>query len=305
MAKKAGKRLVKTLLITTSFYLFTVLLPISFCLSQENNHISTAQAAKLGVGQNIDFVEQLINKSAAAKQILDSDNTEAHGLREMALQHLKEAREAEAKGDSQAVAEALHKAKTAIFKGMQLVGKKVVAEKKQENYQKKRQSLLTLLEAHQRIAAEKGNNPSTREIENFAHEKIEEAKLQVEKNNFVEAMNLINSAYLSVKTSLTRLRKGKTLVRTLSFETKEDEYRYELDRNDTHNMLINTVLKDKRNDPRLGKLMDIPLNQAEKLRRQAESEAARGDFDTAIKTMEQSTKQIIKAIRMGGIFIPG
>ena len=110
---------------------------------------------------------------------------------------------------------------------------------------------------------------------------------------------------MSIKLSLTKLREGKTLVRSLNFETKEDEYQYELGRNNTHNMLVNTVLKEKRNDPRLGKLMDIPLNQAEKLRSQAETEAASGDYETAIKTMEQSTKQIIKAIRMAGIFIPG
>lgn len=300
-----NKNLVKPLLLTSTFYLFTALLPLSFGLSEEAKRISTAEAAKLGVGQNIEFVERLIHESVAAKQIVESDNQDAHKLRETALEQLEVAKEARKRGDEKAVADALHEAKTAIFKGMQLVGKKVVAEKKQENYQKKRQSLEALLEAHQRITAEQGGNAHTQDVEDFARSKLDEAKAASEKGDYTEALNLTNSAYLSVKLSLTKLREGKTLVRSLNFETKEDEYRYELSRNDTHNMLVNTVLKEKRADPRLGKLMDIPLNQAEKLRSQAESEAANGDFESAIKTMEESTRQIIKAIRMAGIFIPG
>ena len=206
--------LVKNLAIILFFYLFTALFPLSLGLSQEAKRISSAEAAKLGVGQNIEFVERLINESAAAKQIIDSDNSEAHKLRETALQHLKDAREADAKGDSQAVAEALHKAKTTIFKGMRLVGKKVVADKKQDNYQKKRKSLEALLEAHQRIITEKGNDSSSQEVENFAREKMKEAQTQSKKGNFNEAQSLINSAYLSVKTSITKFRDGKTLVRT-------------------------------------------------------------------------------------------
>lgn len=299
------RSLLKTSAITLVFYLFTALLPLSLSLSQEAKRFSTAEAAKLGVGQNIQFVERLIHESVAAKQILESDNQEAHKLREKALQQLQVAKEAEARGDKQAVAEALHEAKTAIFRGMQLVGKKVVTEKKQENYQKKRTSLEALLEAHQRITAEKGVDSTSREVEDFARAKLDEAQAQSDQGNYAEALNLTNSAYMSIKLSLTKLREGKTLVRSLNFETKEDEYQYELGRNNTHNMLVNTVLKEKRNDPRLGKLMDIPLNQAEKLRSQAETEAASGDYETAIKTMEQSTKQIIKAIRMAGIFIPG
>lgn len=302
---RISSHLVKPFLGIFSFYLFTALLPLSSGFSQEAKRISSAEAAKLGVGQNIEFVERLIHGSVASKQILESNNEEARQLREMALEHLEKAREAEKREDSDTVAKELHEAKTAIFKGMQLVGKNVVAEKKHENYQKKRHSLEAMLEAHHRIAIENGEDAASQEVENFAHSKLDEAQAESEKGNYARALELTDSAYLTVKVSLTKLREGKTLVRSLHFETKADEYQYELDRNNTHNMLINTVLKEKRADPHLGKLMDIPMNQAEKLRHQAEQEAARGEYENAIRSMEQSTSQIIKAIRMGGIFIPG
>ena len=282
-------------------------------LADESRRILTADASKQGVGQNIIFVEKLIHESAAAKQILQSDNPEARAMREQAISHLDEAKAAEAQGNAEAVAEALNKAKKAIFTGIRLVGKKTVSDKRQDNYNKKRKSLESLLVAHKRIRKEneQGQDANTQatkeapETEAYTETKMQEAQAHYDKGEFVEAGEVLNNAYLSLKLSLTKLRDGKKLVRSLHFETTEDEYIYELRRNDTHNMLINTVLKEKRKDPRLGPLMDIPLKEAEKQRAAAEQQAGSGDFESAIKTMEESTKHIIRAIRMAGIYIPG
>lgn len=282
-------------------------------MADEPRRILTADASKSGVGQNIGFVDKLIHESATAKQILQSDNAEARALQKKAVTHLNEARAAEKQGDAKAVTRALNEAKRAIFMGMRLVGGKVVKDKKQENFNKKRQSLESLLAAHKRIRKEneqgkEANTQATQEagdVEAHTQARMQEAQSQYDKGKLTEAMDVLNNAYLSLKLSLTKLRDGKTLVRSLHFETREDEYQYELRRNDTHNMLINTVLKKKRADPRLGKLMDIPLKQADKLRAEAEQQADSKNYETAIKTLEESTKNIIRAIRMAGIFIPG
>jgi hypothetical protein len=291
--------------------LFASLITASSVMADEPHRIHTAEARQQGVGQNIGFVEKLVHQSAAAQQILQSDNQEAKALRTQALSYLDDARAAEAKGDSAAAAESLNKAKQAIFKAMRLVGGKVVKDKRKENYNKKRQSLLSLLEAHQRIRQEDKASinealaQEAGEAQAYTKEKMQEAQSLYERDDLVQAMEVLNNAYLSLKVSLTHLREGKTLVRSLNFATKEDEYRYELRRNDTHNMLINTVLKEKHEDPRLGPLMDIPLKEAARLRAEAEQQAAQGDYEAAIKTLEAATKQVIRAIRMAGIFIPG
>lgn len=282
-------------------------------MTQESPRILAAEAAQQGVGQNIGFVARLINESAAAKQIIEGNNEEAKALREKSILHLKEAVAAQEQGNAEAVTEALSSAKKAIFAAMRLVGGKVVKDKKNENYNKKLQSLKALLEAHQRVReekldggdAEKQIAQAAAEVEGHVKTKMEEAQTQFDRGELDEAMSSVNSAYLSIKLSITHMRNGDRLVRSLHFETREDEYRYELDRNDTHKMLINTVLKEKYADPRFGKLMDIPLQKAEGLRVQAEGQAAGGDFESAIKLLEESTKQVIRAIRMAGIFIPG
>lgn len=282
-------------------------------MTQEPPRILAAEATRQGVGQNIDFVERLINESAAAKQIIEGDNEEAKALREKSIAHLKQAVAAQQQGDVEAVAKSLSGAKQAIFAAMRLVGGKVVKDNKRENYNKKLQSLTSLLEAHQHVREEKlaeegvGKKiaQAAAEVEGHVKDKMAEAQAQFGRGELDAAMNSLNSAYLSIKLSITQMHNGDRLVRSLHFDTREDEYRYELDRNDTHNMLIHTVLKEKYADPRLGKLMDIPLQKAGELRAQAEKQAGEGDFDAAIKLLEESTQQVIRAIRMAGIYIPG
>jgi hypothetical protein len=282
-------------------------------MTQESPRILAAEATKQGVGQNIGFVERLINESAAAKQIIEGDNEEAKALREKSIVHLKAAVAAQQQGNAKAVAESLSSAKQAIFAAMRLVGGKVVKDKKRENFNKKLQSLKSLLEAHQHVREEKlaeegaGKKiaQAAAQVEGHVKDKMAEAQAEFGRGELDAAMNSLNSAYLSIKLSITQMHNGDRLVRSLHFETREDEYRYELDRNDTHKMLIHTVLKEKYEDPRLGKLMDVPLQKARELRGQAEKQAGEGDFETAIKLLEESTQQVIRAIRMAGIYIPG
>jgi len=47
------------------------------------------------------------------------------------------------------------------------------------------------------------------------------------------------------------------------------------------------------------------MKQAEDLRTQAEQAAEQQDFKAGIKRLEESTLQIIRAIRAAGIYIPG
>jgi HEPN domain-containing protein len=47
------------------------------------------------------------------------------------------------------------------------------------------------------------------------------------------------------------------------------------------------------------------MAKAKRLREQAEQQAEKGAYEEAIHTLEQSTKEIVRAIRSAGIYIPG
>jgi hypothetical protein len=112
----------------------------------------------------------------------------------------------------------------------------------------------------------------------------------------------LDQAYFMAKVAVQNLREGDTLVRELKFTSKEEEYKYELDRNDTHQMLI-TVLVDQKGGSDAA--IQERVSAAGKIRKEAEGMAGKGEYDAAIKKLDDSTRELIKAIRAAGIFIPG
>ena len=271
---------------------------------QAPHHIMSADAQKQGVGQNIQFVEQLVNQSAAAKQIQQGDNADAKALQQKAQQQLERAKQAQQAGDTQTVSDALHQAKTAMFEAMRMSGKQEVKQKQQRDFNARLKSITALLEAHKRIRQEKKLGKPAEAVEQHVASEIQSAQNEFSNNQLDKAMQQVNAAYLSIKLSVMRLRDGDTLVRELHFATKQDEYKYELERNRTHRILVEVVLKEKLS-AQMSLLMKIPMAKAGELREQAVKQAQDGDFAKAIDTLEQSTQQIIRAIRMAGVYIPG
>ena len=116
---------------------------------------------------------------------------------------------------------------------------------------------------------------------------------------------MLDGTYEAVKTSLESLRGGDTLVRELHFETKEDEYLYELDRNDTHQMLVQVLFAEKMESSPMRGTAETFINKAVVLREDAESAAGKKKYEEAIELLEESTKELIRAIRSAGVYIPG
>jgi hypothetical protein len=123
--------------------------------------------------------------------------------------------------------------------------------------------------------------------------------------NLVEGRRALDQAYLAVKTAAIGLRDGDTVVRSLNFASKRDEYLYEIDRNDTHRMLVQMLLKDKRGSAGVDAMVEESMSAAATLRTKAEEQASRQEHDAAVRTLEQSTRELVKAIRGAGVYIPG
>ena len=62
----------------------------------------------------------------------------------------------------------------------------------------------------------------------------------------IRLAKLMDRAYLSARVSIEAMRRGDTLVRSLTFASPSEEYAYEVDRNDTHRMLVDLVLAERR-----------------------------------------------------------
>jgi tetratricopeptide (TPR) repeat protein len=174
----------------------------------------------------------------------------------------------------------------------------------QHDYETKLRSIQALLDAQQRIADEKSSVEHKEHLKLTVSALLNSAQDYAASNDYEQALKTVKQAYQIVTASIEQLRGGETLVRTLHFETPEEEYHYELDRNDTYSMLIHMLVEDKKTMEITDRIQQF-LDQSNALRKLAERQAASGSFDEAIKSLEQSTRNLIFAMRNSGFFIPG
>jgi len=250
-------------------------------------------------------VVKLIESSSAAQQIETSANPEAIARREDARVLYRQAVVADQKGDIESAEQFLQQATQTMFEAVRMAGKdEVNGEKIRKDFALRMQSVEALMQAHQRISVEKKNGDAD-QFKQDIDLKLQRAQSLHDSGQLAQAREILDEVYVIAKTGIEELRGGDTLVRSLNFATKEEEYRYELDRNDTHEMLITVLLQDKMEGQKPNPMTQEFIDKATNLRSQAEKEASTGNYATAIKTLEDSTRQLVRAIRGAGIYIPG
>lgn len=253
--------------------------------------------------KRVQNVETLLEKSSATKQIDSSGSTEARAQRDVAKSHFEKAQQAYAAGDLDAANNELTESTKIMFEAVRLAKREeFTEEKKKHDYQDRLDSINALMKAHERVSEEKGKQAEGKQLKQIVADKIKTADLLLKEGDLDKARSVLDEAYVTTKMAISGLRGGDTLVRTLHFETKEEEYLYEIDRNDTHKMLLQILSKD---NGKTGKMTKSFLDKAAELRKQAEQQASAGDHEAAIKTLEVSTKNLVRAMRGSGVYIPG
>ena len=180
-----------------------------------------------------------------------------------------------------------------------------ITRKQADDYQLRRDSVEALATAHDRVAREKGQDELNAALQARVAQDVAASDELLAGGDAAGARTMLDSTYRAVKASLEGLRGGDTLVRELKFDSPEDEYRYELDRNDTHRMLVDVLFAEKMQNSPMRPTADAFRDKASNLREQAEAAASAAEFDAAIDLLEQSTRELIRAIRSAGVYIPG
>jgi hypothetical protein len=181
----------------------------------------------------------------------------------------------------------------------------VQRERLREAYDKQLKTVEAFRTAFDRVAREKAASASTITQAETLAKLIGQAEGLAAEGRLADAKSVLDRAYRMSTGSLRELREGDTLVRSLVFETPADEYKYEHDRNFSHVMLLKLALSQ--NQPSASRLKAIESLRAKALdlQEQGERQAQDGDHVSAIDTLVESTKTLMKAIRMSGLFIPG
>lgn len=254
----------------------------------------------------LNYVERLLTESSAAQRVDRSGKPEALELKAAAKSHFDEARALYNGGDTEAAEVQLSEAVRLLTEAARATnGGATVSQKQSDDYDQRRQSVAALAKAHDRIATEKGLAEMNHELQASVSANLSASDALLKDGKGDEARAMLDDTYETIKMSLEQLRGGDTLVRELHFETKQDEYLYELDRNDTHKMLVQVLFAEKMESSPMRATAETFIGKAVTLREDAESAAGREKYEEAIELLEESTKELIRAIRSAGVYIPG
>lgn len=253
--------------------------------------------------KRLDSVKTLLEKSSAAKQIEASGDPSALAQRAKALELWNQAKSAVDRGELELAQKLLVEAPKLMFNAARLAApEQILGDKLRSDYNNRRDSVKALLQAQKRISDEKGNVAGAEDVTRNIEAMLSDADKLAAAGKFEQARVAVDKAYLVAKAAVGQMRSGDTLVRSLTFANKEEEYKYELDRNDSLAMLYKVLIEDA---GRSNSVVEKFVKNGLDLRGQAEKKAAAGDHDSGIKLLEESTSQLVRAIRGAGIYIPG
>jgi len=249
------------------------------------------------------YASKLIYRSTAAEQIKNSQNQQAHKLYQDAQSLYQKISQA---GSPEKNRKLLDEALAKMFSAVQLAEpEQVRAEKSRRDFNKKKDSIQALLDAHDRVAKEKIRSREGKMMHKQVTQLLAQANTLYQQGNYSQGKGILDGALNIVKTSIEQMRGGDTLVKGLNFASKKEEYAYELDRNDTHMMLIKVLLGEKRKkSPALDKRVKQALDVSNQYRQKAQQLAIKKDYQSAVDWLEKATLELVKVIRRGGIYIP-
>lgn len=131
---------------------------------------------------------------------------------------------------------------------------------------------------------------------------LEDAEDLARRSQFGDADLKIERAHAQTVNLISRINAGKTIVSSLTFDSPEAEFKYELERNRSYEMLVTIAMQERGPvDPSLGALADRLVAESHDLRAEAEVKAKNGAHQPAIRTMEQATDKLLRALKAAGL----
>lgn len=268
--------------------------------------LASAETGADQVLNRLGNVERLLNTSSGARRVIAGSNELAKKIRLDGVHRYESARRAYEKGDLEQANQLLEEASKSMFQAIRVLGQpKELSDKAVRDFENRAKSVDALLVALRRIAESEGDDGKAASTISGIKATVTRAQRLLKAKQYQEARQVLDGGYDLAKQAVSHLRDGKTLTRSLVFATPEEEYHYEVDRNDTHQMLVKVLLEEKNPSEQTRIMVDRLVVRAVRLRGEADEQASSGDYKNAVKTMESATKELVKAIRSAGVYIPG
>ena len=260
---------------------------------------SAAMAEVVKPSPKINYADNLLMNSKTAKRLENMDSEEARLALQEARDLLERAKEAHNSGQKAEGSSLSSLALKKFTQAAKLLPKSQSALKVQrKRYIELDEEITSYLEWYDSASYVSGDEQETLDK---AKLNISEAKILFENSKYEEANKILARVLDDVVVMTNRSMTSTEIVNSLDFETPEQEHKYELARNNEYKRLI--PIAEQQKEPKGGKLMLFKrfVKKAEDIRAQADVELQAGDIQTSIKTLQNSTDQYLRALRMVGI----
>ena len=244
----------------------------------------------------------LVNDSPVSKRIENSDDTEAK-------QQLKRSQDMWQQAVEHSEKSEFELAEVHISEGLKLMtrlSRKVKDQDREKQariklYKQVKEHIDMFVSAFDRIAVEKGEDKVRGMLDrNELDAVMSRAETAFDDGELAMANHLMRQAADMVDTALSDARHEDVLLHELNFESLEEEYEYEVSRNESYVVLIDLMQKKTARSQSSTSYVKTMIEANAKLRQQADEHASNGQLEQGIALLEKGTDKLSRALRVSG-----
>lgn len=273
------------------------LLCASIVISDERSEKQSA------IYNKIKFFSWLVNDSPTVDRVIKSENSQAIEQLSQARELLEQAKIQYDDGELQLADENI----TAGLKHMTSVSRKIKNNDRVDNarrvlFQELKQHVQSFAEAFERVAKEKNSRLINEMLDrNKLNGIVHRADALYQEGQLALANHELKQAADMVDEALRDARHEDVLLHELDFDSIEDEYNYEIKRNESYLMLINLLQEKHSTSEASRQFVNKIVSSNKQVLEKAEKYAATGNMIGAIRVLEQGTDKLSRALRMTGV----
>ena len=260
--------------------------------------------AQGGLQRKVSFTRMMM-LGKSAKRVEASDNELAKESLSQAKQKVAQADEKLKQGDEISAQVFLAAAMKLFNTSTQLVPSEASLEKSKQQYQQRLAQLEVARLNHRRnfnrMITNNGEAAGVRYDEARVEALIVEAEQQFQLGEYGKAVELLGTGQDEVQGAIRTMMDNQEIVYKLEIDTPEKEYNYEFNKYTSYEELIPIAIE--RLKPTSGQQMLAKRvnEKAQWMAEQSKEKAASGDYPTAIRMIQDATREIRKGLKLLGV----
>lgn len=279
----------------------------AFGIAADRAGTQSAGDMQAAVDSKMRLVKLLLDQSPAVQRIPGSGNAQAKGMLASAQDAYQRAGSEVQGGRPETAVRLLDEALRQIVAASRLVPDPAqIASQERVRYVQLSEAIRSFQALYRNIAKRNANNAQTTLAPDLDRigAMLDKAAGLAAGGSHREANQQLNDAYKIVASMLSKLMVSETVVYTTKFDTPAEEFQYELARNKSFEDLIPVALAQLQPTPETAALSEQYAQQSRQLRDAAQQQAAGGNYGNALKSIQDATGHLQRALRVAGLAVP-